>query len=250
MSHYYKDDMRYHPLKKDGTRMSEKASRYASACKQAGAVASVTTIINGGLPTAFGLIQYFVNTAFDCALETGDMEQAKALYKERKDKPAELGTEFHDAIFKALSGRENGKDLGDNIVAAVNHVIALMDQLGIRDCHLEKTFSNERYGGTIDLVSENYVIDWKSVVKIDRKPYEKEIIQLAAYKNEAVKRGWCRDEATCINVYFLQETGELLAVQPWSSTAIKHGFEIFERCIDQIHQLDLLNGCMKRSMKK
>jgi hypothetical protein len=62
----------------------------------------------------------------------------------------------------------------------------------------ERSFAHGGFGGKVDLIAENIVIDFKSKDKLDKvEAYHEQIMQLAAYR-----QGLGKPTARCANVYF------------------------------------------------
>ena len=66
------------------------------------------------------------------------------------------------------------------------------------DWEAERSFASGGYGGKVDLIANNIVIDFKSKENLDKVvPYFEQIMQLAAYRV-----GLGKPTARCANVYF------------------------------------------------
>jgi hypothetical protein len=62
----------------------------------------------------------------------------------------------------------------------------------------ERSFAHGGFGGKVDLIAENIVIDFKSKDTLDKvEPYHEQIMQLAAYR-----QGLGKPTARCANVFF------------------------------------------------
>jgi hypothetical protein len=65
----------------------------------------------------------------------------------------------------------------------------------------ERSFAHEGFGGKVDLIADNIVIDFKSKDKLDKVvPYHEQLMQLAAYRV-----GLGKPTARCANVFFTAE---------------------------------------------
>lgn len=101
--------------------------------------------------------------------------------RKQAEEAAAIGTEIHDAIEAHFLGR---------IVPAkhretVDAVVALLDEhCGDQDWEAEKWFASSLgYGGKIDLISPEWVIDFKTKPgnAEDHKMYDEQLMQLVAY---------------------------------------------------------------------
>jgi len=248
MSHWYKENSRFHPVKKDGQRMSESYSGYNKACQKAGAVMGVTDILKRGLPTNHFLIEWFKDQALQAGIdshygqESRDqwVQDAKDLLNERLASPADVGTDAHNVIETFLFSGESPENLVHKQMCET--AAEFMRQYGINTALYEVTFSTEDeevdtcglyYGGTCDVLdrSAKIIVDWKTCGD-NRTPYDKECIQLAAYR-----KALCPD-ARCINVYINRDTGRLHAIKEWSMDDLTTGWLVFFNAYQNIKLLE------------
>jgi hypothetical protein len=72
----------------------------------------------------------------------------------------------------------------------------------------ERSFAYEGFGGKVDLIADNIVIDFKSKDNLDKvEPYHEQIMQLSAYRH-----GLGKPTARCANVYFTA-TGDVKLIE-------------------------------------
>ena len=108
-----------------------------------------------------------------------------------------------------------------NYVYKVN--AALESHFGPANWEAERSFSFGGYGGKVDLIAENIVIDFKSkegdLSKIT--PFHEQIMQLAAYR-----MGLNKPTARCANVYFT-ESGDVKLIEH-SEQDLSDAWECFQ----------------------
>jgi hypothetical protein len=243
MSHWYKDNKRFVPLKKDGTPMSEAYSGYNNACRRAGAVMGATDIMKQGLPTSYWLVEWFKQQALEAGIDSylGKSREewlvdAKDLLNERMASPADKGSDAHYCIEKFLTrGIEPDDPIQKQMVETAAEVLRGYD---IKDeIEYEVQFCTNTFGGTVDVfsASSRLIFDWKTCGD-NRKPYEKECVQLAAY------RAALCPEARCINVYINRDTGRLHMIKEWNESELAAGLALFNNALSTIELMEKLNA--------
>lgn len=157
--------------------------------RKVGAYPSVTTIID--IPRKPQLEVWKINQAILAALTnphlTDGMSEQEMLAVLRRDaqdqakQAAEAGTALHDAIENAFRGRV----VPHQYRQTVDAVLALVEEkCGKQEWECEKWFGHELgYGGKIDLISPEWVIDFKTKpgAAEDHKMYDDQLMQLCAY---------------------------------------------------------------------
>ena len=104
------------------------------------------------------------------------------------------GTEMHGVLERFYSGES------DDYPDYVHNVdLYIHEHFGEgHDWEAERSFASGGYGGKVDLIANNIVIDFKSKENLDKVvPYFEQIMQLAAYRV-----GLGKPTARCANVYF------------------------------------------------
>jgi len=219
--HWYKESKRFTdkehdwPRNKDGKK-SKRPKRVQM--EAAGAVVGVTDVLSG-FANAFWMPKYFGEMGIQAGLDGGSLEEATKLFNIRKSKPADEGTGVHQIIADYLSTGTIHED--PRTVLLLEDVDAfLLDKSAYMS---EETFTADidtfKYGGTIDVISDTHVIDWKTCKK-GRTPYWKEAAQLAAYDQKQMRQ--------CTNVYIDRDTWRIVGIKKWSKDQIMYGWELFE----------------------
>jgi len=110
---------------------------------------------------------------------------------------ADRGTQMHGVLERFYSGeRDDYPRYVDQVDASIKIHFG-HDQTW----EAERSFAYEGFGGKVDLIAENIVIDFKSKNKLDKIDlYHEQIMQLAAYRV-----GLGKPTARCANVFFTAE---------------------------------------------
>jgi len=110
---------------------------------------------------------------------------------------ADRGTQMHGVLERFYSGeRDDYPRYVDQVDASIKIHFG-HDQTW----EAERSFAYEGFGGKVDLIAENIVIDFKSKNKLDKiELYHEQIMQLAAYRV-----GLGKPTARCANVFFTAE---------------------------------------------
>jgi len=194
-------------------------------CTQNGWVFSVTSITDTiSKPFLLTWLQEQAFTsAWDSAHTPMSKEEAFAYYQQQSAIARDKGSDLHDKIAR-LEETPLTKPTLDWLKAQ-----------GYSRQEHEVQFATPLYGGTIDFIGwhldeeENAttigvdLIDFKTVTK-DRKPYDTELWQIAAYAEHLKRIGGCR---RCINLYISQENGQILNVKEWTQSELQRGYETF-----------------------
>lgn len=131
--------------------------------------------------------------------------QTKSWARQAMNEAPEAGKDIHASLESAIN-RQSVSD--EHFLICDNVVKVLADRCGQQTWSTEQCFAAESYGGCIDLVSPEWVIDYKSKQTADKfKPgkmvYDEHIMQLAAYRHGFGVR------ARAANVFVCLETGEV-----------------------------------------
>jgi len=219
MAHYYivKNGIpqRYVQLKKDGT-PSKRINRGKALAD--GAFKGTTDTLKV-LGDSSGLCNWYGKLGIQAGLESPDEDTAKARLKELSEDAANKGTAIHDAIDNYFKTGELPSDHVQK--TACVYAKSFLESKGMSEYGSEHCFVFKGYinimsgevlteetseegwvlvatGGTADIVSDKYIIDWKTVEKKRgkyRDPYAKECSQSAIYGI-----GFDRPYANIINV--------------------------------------------------
>lgn len=238
MGHWYtKDGKSMHFIV--GKNGKERATTLRDA-RKLDLVPSVTEILN--LLNKPALTNWLVNQAYMSALtlpknegETIDDFKKRAEIDAKKEsiEARDLGSEIHQNIENAFLGKPYTKH-----EKTVNSVIDYITELtGTNDFTPEVTFSSPAgYGGMIDLVGDNVVIDYKTKDFDDPekvKGYDENCMQLSAYAH-----GILMPDARKINIFISRNVPGLVAHHEWDVDY----FDRFECLLKYWHitkQLDL-----------
>jgi hypothetical protein len=207
--HWYAQDgsPAYRVIGKNGV---ERNTRLTDA-RERGLVPSVTTI--SGLLAKPGLSNWLQQQVLLAALtlpraegesEENWLQRVMSDAKSTGREAADRGTRLHGVLESFYEGKLIEFP---NYVYRVNS--ALESHFGPANWEAERSFSWGGYGGKVDLIAENIVVDFKSkegdLSKIT--PYHEQIMQLAAYR-----MGLNKPTARCANVYFT-ESGDVRLIE-------------------------------------
>jgi hypothetical protein len=221
--HWYSQDgsPAYRVVGKNGV---ERNTRLTDA-RERGLVPSVTTI--SGLLAKPGLNNWLQQNVLLAALTLPRMEgesEENWLQRVMSDskstgrEAADRGTRLHGVLESFYEGKLIEFP---NYVYRVNS--ALESHFGPANWEAERSFSWGGYGGKVDLIAENIVVDFKSkegdLSKIT--PYHEQIMQLAAYR-----MGLNKPTARCANVYFT-ESGDVRLIEH-SEQDLSDAWECFQ----------------------
>jgi len=110
---------------------------------------------------------------------------------------ADRGTQMHGVLERFYRGEHDDYPFYVDQVDASIKIHFGHDQTW----EAERSFAYEGFGGKVDLIAENIVIDFKSKNKLDKiELYHEQIMQLAAYRV-----GLGKPTARCANVFFTAE---------------------------------------------
>jgi hypothetical protein len=118
------------------------------------------------------------------------MSDSKSTGRDAMDR----GTQMHGVLERYYSGeRDDYPRYVDQVDAAIQIHFGQGQQW-----EAERSFAHGGFGGKVDLIAENIVIDFKSKDKLDKVvPYHEQLMQLAAYRV-----GLGKPTARCANVFF------------------------------------------------
>jgi hypothetical protein len=207
--HWYAQDgsPAYRIIGKNGV---ERNTRLTDA-RERGLVPSVTTI--SGLLAKPGLNTWLQQQVLLAALtlpraegesEENWLQRVMSDSKSAGRDAADRGTRLHGVLESFYQGKLIEFP---NFVYKVN--TALETHFGPANWEAERSFSSGGYGGKVDLIAENIVVDFKSkegdLSKVT--PFHEQIMQLAAYR-----MGLNKPTARCANVYFT-EAGDVKLIE-------------------------------------
>jgi hypothetical protein len=207
--HWYAQDgsPAYRIIGKNGV---ERNTRLTDA-RERGLVPSVTTI--SGLLAKPGLNTWLQQQVLLAALtlpraegesEENWLQRVMSDSKSAGRDAADRGTRLHGVLESFYQGKLIEFP---NFVYKVN--TALETHFGPANWEAERSFSSGGYGGKVDLISDNIVVDFKSkegdLSKVT--PFHEQIMQLAAYR-----MGLNKPTARCANVYFT-EAGDVKLIE-------------------------------------
>ena len=193
--------------------------------RERGLVPSVTTI--SGLLAKPGLNNWLQQNVLLAALtlpraegesEENWLQRVMSDSKSTGRDAADRGTRLHGVLESFYQGK---------LIEFPNYVYrvntALETHFGPANWEAERSFSSGGYGGKVDLIAENIVVDFKSkegdLSKIT--PYHEQIMQLAAYR-----MGLGKPTARCANVYFT-ESGDVRLIEH-SEDDLSDAWECFQ----------------------
>jgi hypothetical protein len=222
--HWYAADgsPAYRIIGKNGT---ERNTRLTDA-RERGLVPSVTTIT--GLLAKPGLNNWLQQQVLLAALtlpraegesEENWLQRVMSDAKSTGREAADRGTRLHGVLEDFYRGKNY--DFPE-FVARVH--TALETHFGTNHIwEAERSFASNGYGGKVDLISANIVVDFKSkegdLSKVT--PYHEQIMQLAAYR-----QGLGLPTARCANVYFT-ESGDVRLIEH-SEEDLSSAWECFQ----------------------
>jgi hypothetical protein len=189
------------------------------------------------------MARYFGMLGIQAGLESSGEGEAMGKLKELSECYANRGTEMHAFIDDYLTSGILPIDdsIGSTASTAVASYIA---SEGIADYTTEHCMTSSvmidgkeyRYGGTVDFLSDEFVIDWKTTKKA-RKPYMKELLQMCAYDGGEGRK--------LINVYISQEDGSITNIQRWTPEQAVAGWEMFKDCLVFRDKVRAMNKMIK-----
>ena len=166
-----------------------------------GLVPSVTTVL--GLVAKPGLNTWLQQQVLLAALtlpriagetEENWLERVMTDSKSTGRDAMDRGTMMHGVLERFYRGEQDDYPVYVDQVDASIRIHFGHDQ----QWEAERSFAYEGFGGKVDLIAENIVIDFKSKDKLDKvEPYHEQLMQLAAYRH-----GLGKPTARCANVYF------------------------------------------------
>jgi len=203
----------------------ERNTRLTDA-RERGLVPSVTTIT--GLLAKPGLSNWLQQQVLLAALtlpradgesEENWLQRVMSDAKSTGREAADRGTRLHGVLEDYFAGKNL---VFPDFVHNVN--TALETHFGTNHVwEAERSFAYGGYGGKVDLISANIVVDFKSkegdLSKIT--PYHEQIMQLAAYR-----QGLGLPTARCANIYFT-EAGDVRLIEH-SEQDLADGWECFQ----------------------
>ena len=208
--HWYAADgsPAYRIIGKNGV---ERNTRLTDA-RERGLVPSVTTIT--GLLAKPGLNNWLQQQVLLAALtlpradgesEENWLQRVMSDAKSTGREAADRGTRLHGVLEDFYSGKNYDFP---GFVTKVH--TALESHFGTNHAwEAERSFASNGYGGKVDLISANIVVDFKSkegdLSKVT--PYHEQIMQLAAYRE-----GLGMPTARCANIYFT-ESGDVRLIE-------------------------------------
>ena len=194
--------------------------------RQLNLVPSVTTILN--IMAKPGLTNWLQQQVLLAALtlpridgesEENWLERVMSDSKTTGRDAADRGTRMHGVLERFFEGY-----VAEYPSYAQNVSNALLEYFGTNQLwESERSFANGGYGGKVDLISGNIVVDFKSkegnISKVT--PYFEQIMQLAAYRV-----GLGMPTARCANVYFNEE-GDVNLIEH-SEEDLSDAYECFQ----------------------
>ena len=199
---------------------------------------SVTTIL--GILDKPALVNWKVDKhleqAFACKIDNYDdyLTEVKRLTELSLDAAPRAGTDFH----KILSDYQAGifPDNPHERMCADNTYAVIEEFTGFKASHFqsEVSFCKPSYAGQADLISDNWVIDFKtkqeaSKFKPGKMAYDEHRLQLAAYR-----MGLGKPNARCANVFICLEDGRV-DFQEHLQLDLNKAELIFNHCVEIWH---------------
>ncbi len=225
--HWYDQDGKdaYTIIGKNG---NERPTTLADA-RKLNLVPSVTTIIN--LMANPALNNWIAENLLMSALTTDRKEgESEAEYitriksdaKEQSEKARENGTRIHALVQQGFEGIEPSEDQFKYFNSA-NNTLSL--ELGLQPWECEKSFANHKYGGKIDLLNEEYIIDIKTTSKPLEgiKTWDSHALQLSAYRGQGKQK--------CGILYINVESKESKLIM-LEEKDLERGFKMFNALVD------------------
>ena len=179
--------------------------------RERGFVPSVTTVLN--IIAKSGLTNWLQQQVLLAALtlpriegetEENWLERVMSDSKSTGRDAMDRGTQMHGVLERYYSGERDDYPVYVDQVDAAIRIYFGQDQ----QWEAERSFAHGGFGGKVDLIAENIVIDFKSKDKLDKvEPYHEQLMQLAAYRH-----GLGKPTARCANVYFTA-TGDVKLIE-------------------------------------
>lgn len=196
--------------------------------KKLGLVPSVTTIL--GLVAKPGLNTWLQQQVLLAALtlprndgehESDWLSRVMSDAKSTGREAADRGTRMHGVLERYFSGV-----IAEYPIYVKTVSNALLEHFGDTKWWCEKSFAADGYGGKVDLIGLDIVVDFKSKEGSLEKvtAYHEQIMQLSAYRV-----GLGMPMARCANVYF-NEKGDVKLIEH-SQEALQEAFECFQHLL-------------------
>jgi len=221
--------------KKSGNGMKDPDIRDCIANRWVFGTTDITGTINKPF-LATWLAEQAFNSAWDSAHTPMTKDEAFIYWQQQSAIARDKGSDLHDKI-----SRLEQTDL-------TRPTLDWLKAQGYSKQEHEVQFATKLYGGTIDFIgwlptdpryqhdnAELDLIDFKTVTK-DRKAYDTELWQIAAYRQYLADYGEA-NVRRCINLYISQEDGRILNVKEWTKDELQQGYETFSSILNTAYRL-------------
>ena len=206
--------------------------------RKLGLVPSVTEIIK--LSSKPGLDNWKAEQLLMAAMTTtrqeGETEEGfiahiKKSASEQAQKASKMGTMIHAVVQQGFEGKAISNDCCKYYNSAKQ---TLLDEVGYIDWECECPFGTKRYGGKIDLLSDEYLIDIKTTDKpLDGLAlYDDHYMQLAAYRFGIEGREDAELECGILYVNSLTAESKLILAE---GDMILRGYMMFKALLDYFY---------------
>jgi hypothetical protein len=258
--HFYKENgepFHYVPMTtRDGTRPTRMSDVLKVWDKGELCVPSVTTVlnilskpalqnwkINQHLKQAYKIDKSVLSYELEHFVEIDEfIEEVKRLTEIEMDLAPSAGTNFHKLMEDYVN--RNTKD-DENYQLAEKVYKTILDKTSSKDFIAEKSFATELYGGSVDLHSNDWIIDYKTKQTKDKfKPgkmcFQDHSIQLSAYRE-----GLGLHNAKCANVFVCLEDGQI-DFHVHSEKELEKGKHLFHHALQIWYIRNRADHCQKR----
>lgn len=199
-------------------------------------VPSVTTVLNvlGKAALTNWKIDQHLKQAFEASFHKESVEQyiseIKRLTELEMDKAPSAGSDFHKEMESYVKGEMDANNPQWELCSSVFNIINEKTENSIIYCEPEVNFATDKYGGQIDLISDEWLIDYKTKATADKfKPgkmvYDEHIMQLSAYRQAVAP------STRCANIFVCLEDGQV-DFHEHTDKQLEKGLAMFSHCLE------------------
>ena len=160
-------------------------------------------IVEQHLKQAFNCDVSVLSYALGSTVEFSDYKkEIRKLAQKEMSLARDAGTNFHKLMENYINDTTEDFELPEKVYETIK------SETGSKDFIAEEKFATELYGGSVDLHSDDWIIDYKTKNKNNFKAgkmvYEENIMQLSAYRE-----GLGLKNAKCANVFICLDTQKI-----------------------------------------
>jgi hypothetical protein len=167
------------------------------------------------------LMAALTTTRLEDESEAEFISRIKQSAKEQSEKARDLGTAIHAKVQCGFEGMIAYKD-DDYYLSSFQE---LAEKTGITFWNCEQSFATDKYGGKIDLICDDYIIDVKTTSKPleGLKTWDSHALQLSAYRRQGKQK--------CGILYVNSESAESKLIM-LEEKDLERGYKMFMNLVD------------------